>query len=133
MANRSPHKLVKVQMSPEEYEKLNELAKEDGFYKSAYIRNLINSIYFFKHMDETEILKSGKLDFGGFGLEFDKEVMTSFVQNIANLFQDIDFDKFVEDLNIKPKPPMIYPKTRKERVYPKIRKKRLPALKIASK
>ena len=72
MAIRSPYKLVKVQMSPEEYEKLNELAKEDGFFMSAYIRNIINSIYFFKHMDQTEILKSGKLDFGGFGLEFDK-------------------------------------------------------------
>ena len=133
MAIRSPYRLVKIQMSPEEYKKLNELAKEDGFFMSAYIRNIINSIYFFKHMDQTEILKSGKLDFGGFGLEFSKEVMTHFIENIANLFQGIDFDKFVEDLNIKPMPPINYPKTRKERVYPKNRKKRQPALKVASK
>jgi hypothetical protein len=133
MAIRSPYRLVKIQMSPEEYKKLNELAKEDGFFMSAYIRNLINSIYFFKHMNETEILESGKLDFGGFGIEFSKEVMANFIQNISDMFKNIDIEQFIDDLNIKPMPPNNYPKTRKERVYPKNRKKRQPALKLASK
>jgi lipoate synthase len=31
MAIKSPHKLVKLYLSPEEYKKLNELAKEEGF------------------------------------------------------------------------------------------------------
>lgn len=133
MAIKNPYVLVKVQMSPEEHNKLKELAKEDGFFMSGYIRNLISTIYYLKHMNETDFLQSGKLDFGGFGLEFDKEVMTNFIENIANVFKDIDLNKFVDDLNIKPMGKRNYPKTRKERVYPKNRKKRQPKLKIASK
>lgn len=52
MAIKSPHKLVKLYLSPEEYKKLNELAKEEGFYMSAYLRNLINTFYYLRHMDE---------------------------------------------------------------------------------
>ena len=133
MAIKSPYRLVKVQMSPEEYNKLIELAKEDGFFRSAYIRNLINTIYFLRNMDKTEVLESGKLDFGGFGIEFSKEVMANFIQNISDMFKDIDINQFIDDLNIKQMPPINYPKTRKERVYPKNRKKRQPALKVASK
>jgi hypothetical protein len=102
MAIKSPHKLVRVYLSPEEYKKLNELAKEEGFYMSAYLRNLINTFYYLRHMDEKKLLESGKLDFGGYGLEFSKEVMAEFIQNIAERVKDVDWEKFVSELNIKP-------------------------------
>ena len=109
MAIKSPHKLVRVYLSPEEYKKLNELAKEEGFYMSAYLRNLINTFYYLRHMDEKKLLESGKLDFGGYGIEFSKEVMAEFIQNIAERVKDVDWDKFASELNIKP---TIMPKTR---------------------
>jgi hypothetical protein len=102
MAIKNPHKLVRVYLSPEEYKKLSELAKEEGFFMSAYLRNLINTFYYLRHMDEKKLLESGKLDFGGYGLEFSKEVMGEFIQNIAERVKDVDWDKFVSDLNIKP-------------------------------
>ena len=109
MAIRSPYRLVKIQMSPEEYKKLNELAKEEGFFMSAYLRNLINTFYYLRHMDEKKVLESGKLDFGGYGIEFSKDVMAEFIQNIAERVKDVDWDKFASELNIKP---TIQPKTR---------------------
>lgn len=121
---KSPHKLFKLYLSPEEYKKLNEMAKEDGFFMSAYVRNLINTIYFLRHMNETDVLESGKLDFGGYGLTFSKEVLADFIQNIADMFKEVDFDKFIEDLNVKPT---------NRAPYPKGRKKRQPPLKQASK
>jgi len=102
MAIASPHKLVKLYLSPEEYKKLNELAKEEGFFMSAYLRNLINTFYYLRHMDEKKVLESGKLDFGGYGIEFSKDVMAEFIQNIAERVKDVDWDKFVSELNIKP-------------------------------
>lgn len=108
MAIKSPHKLVKLYLSPEEYKKLNELAKEEGFYMSAYLRNLINTFYYLRHMDEQKVLESGKLDFGGYGLEFSKDVMAEFIQNIADRVKDVDWEKFVSELNIKPNKPIKY-------------------------
>jgi hypothetical protein len=102
MAIGSPHKLVKLFLSPEEYKKLNELAKEEGFFMSAYLRNLINTFYYLRHMDEKKIMESGKLDFGGYGIEFSKDVMAEFIQNIAERVKDVDWDKFVAELNIRP-------------------------------
>ena len=60
-------------------------------------------------MDEKKVLQSGKLDFGGYGIEFSKDVMAEFIQNIAERVKDVDWDKFVSELNIKP---TIMPKTR---------------------
>jgi hypothetical protein len=102
MAIASPHKLVRVYLSPEEYKKLNELAKEEGFFMSAYLRNLINTFYYLRHMDEKKVLESGKLDFGGYGIEFSKDVMAEFIQNIAERVKDVDWEKFATELNIKP-------------------------------
>ena len=58
MAIKSPHKLVKLNLSPEEYKKLNELAKDEGFFMSAYLRNLINTFYYLKYMDVEKVIFS---------------------------------------------------------------------------
>ena len=102
MAIKSPQKLVKLYLSPEEYKKLNELAKEENFYMSAYLRNLINTFYYLRHMDEQKVLKSGKLDFGGYGIEFSKEVMNDFIQNIGEVVKKVDWEKFASEVVIKP-------------------------------
>lgn len=102
MAIKSPHKLVKLNLSPEEYKKLNELAKDEGFFMSAYLRNLINTFYYLKYMDVEKVIESGKLDFGGFGIEFSKEVMNDFIQNIGETVKKVDWDKFASEVVIKP-------------------------------
>lgn len=102
MAIKSPHKLVKLNLSPEEYKKLNELAKDEGFFMSAYLRNLINTFYYLKYMDVEKVIESGKLDFGGFGIEFSKEVMNDFIQNIGETVKKVDWEKFASEVVIKP-------------------------------
>jgi hypothetical protein len=102
MAIKSPHKLIRFYLSPEEYKKLNQLAKDEGIFVSAYLRNLINTFYYLNYMDVEKVVKSGKLEFGGFGIEFSKEVMEDFIQRIGDTVKSVDWEKFASEVVIKP-------------------------------
>ena len=102
MAIKSPHKLVRFYLSPDEFKKLNELAKDEGIFVSAYLRNLINTFYYLKNMDVENIMESGKLEFGGYGIEFSKEVMEDFIQRIGDTVKAVDWDRFASEVVIKP-------------------------------
>lgn len=96
------HKLVKLRLSDEEYNKLYELSKDQGFFMSEYLRNIININYLIKYIDVDKVVKSGKLDIGGYGIEFSTEIINDFIRQMEETVKNVDWDKVMNSVKIKP-------------------------------